>query len=117
MREVTDLGEAWAKANAAAAALEETRKSLLAKLTREYMNGGLRSGAAGERPKAVSVAGAEQAALQDDRYTTHLDLMVASREQSDIARVRYDMGKMRLELMRSQLATVRQEMRFSGMST
>ncbi|KWT98340.1 MULTISPECIES: hypothetical protein [unclassified Variovorax] len=114
---VRELGEDWAKANSSASSLEETRKTLLAKLTREYMNNGLRSGAAGERAKSVSVSSAEQSALADERYEQHLDLMVQAREYSDITRVRYDMGKMRLELMRSQMATVRQEMSFSRFAT
>jgi hypothetical protein len=115
--EVTALGETWADENAAASALEETRKTVLARFTREYMNTSLKGGALGERPKVVSVASAEMAALADDRYEQHLDLMNRSRREADIARVRYDMGKMKLELMRSQMATVRQEMRTSNFGT
>jgi hypothetical protein len=117
VEQVRELGEDWAKANSSASQLEETRKTLLAKLTREYMNNGLRSGAAGERAKSVSVASAEQSALADERYEMHLDLMVQAREYSDITRVRYDMGKTRIELLRSQMATIRQEMSYSRVAT
>lgn len=115
--EVTKIGEAWATANASAASLEKTLKTLLAKLTKEFMATGARSGAVGERAKGLSFAAAEQLALSDERVEQHIEFMVASREHADICRVRYDMGQLRLEFMRSQLATARQEMRFSSMGS
>lgn len=114
VQEVSSLGLAWTESNAAANALEETRKTLLAKLLKAHMSTGLKSGAPGERPRAISVAAAEQNALADEIYEDHLERMVAARQVADAARVRYDMGKMRIELMRSQLATIRQEMRFAN---
>lgn len=112
--EVIRVGEAWAENDAAATTLEETKKTLLAKLTLEYLAGGHSSGAAGERPKAMSVAQAEVKALADDRYEQHIELMVQARGESHRSRVRYDLGKMRLELMRSVQATMRNEMRLHG---
>ncbi len=115
--EVIKVGEEWADQDAAASALEETKKTMLAKLSLEYIEGGSRSGALGEKPKAMSAAQAEMKALADPRYEQHLDLMVQLRKEAHRMRVRYDMGKMKLELMRSLQATMRNEMRLSGQMT
>jgi hypothetical protein len=110
--EVARLGEEWAERDAAAASLEESRKSVLASLTLEYVDAGT-SGRAGEKPRALPVTQAEARALSDARYEQHLELMVLARKEAHIARVRYDMGKMKLELMRSLQATMRQEMQMA----
>lgn len=115
--EVVTLGEDWADKDAAATSLEETKKTLLARLTLEYISAGLTSGGAGERPKSMPVSQAELKALADPRYEQHLDLMVNARQESNRMRVRYDMGKMRLELVRSLQATMRNEMRISGQAS
>ena len=112
--EVVALGEDWASQDAAASSLEETKKSMLAKLTLEYMEGGMRAGALGEKAKAMPVSHAELKALADPRYEGHIDQMVAARREATVTRVRYDMGKMRLELMRTLQATMRSEMRLAG---
>jgi hypothetical protein len=114
--EVIVTGEAWADQDAAATALEETKKTVLAKLVLECMSSGYTSGALGEKPKAIPLSHAELRALTDPRYEQHLDLMVHARKEAHRCRVRYDMGKMRLELMRSLQATLRSEMRISGQS-
>lgn len=116
-QEVIRVGEAWADQDAAASSLEETKKTLLAKLTLEYMASGHSGGGVGERPRAIPVSHAEMRALADPRYEQHLELMVQARNESHRSRVRYDMGKMKLELMRSVQATMRNEMRISGQST
>lgn len=107
--EVVRLGEEWAERDAAAATLEETRKTVLASITLEFVNAGA-SGRAGEKARTMPVAQAEARALADTRYEQHVELMVQARKEAHIARVRYDMGKMKLELMRSLQATMRQEM-------
>lgn len=112
--EVIKAGELWADEDATASTLEETKKTLLASYTLDYMHGTQKSGALGEKPKAVSVAEAEKKALSDERYDAHLKSMVHARREANRARVRYDMGKMRIELMRSLQATLRNEMRLSG---
>ena len=111
--DVISVGESWVDHDAAASALEETKKTMLARLTMEYIAGGS-SGALGEKPKAMPVSQAELKALSDPRYEQHLELMVAARQEANRARVRYDLGRMRLELMRSLQATMRNEMRMSG---
>jgi hypothetical protein len=102
-QEVIRLGEEWADKDAAASALEETRKTLLSQIIT-----GLMAPTPGSKPMSLSLA--EVRALADKRYEAHVDLMVASRKEANKARVRYDMGKMRLELLRSLQATMRQEM-------
>lgn len=113
-REVIIVGEEWADQDAAASALEETKKTLLAKLSLEHQSGSYSSGALGEKPKAMSAVQAEMKALADPAYEQHLQLMVIARKESNRARVRYDLGKMRLELIRSLQATMRNEMRMTG---
>lgn len=108
-REVIDVGENWAGLDASASSLEETKKTLLAKLTLEYKEGS-RPGPLGEAPKKVSVAEAELKALTDPRYEAHLEQMVRAREEANRARVKYDLGKMKIELIRSLQATLRSEM-------
>jgi hypothetical protein len=109
-------GEDWADKDAAASALEETKKTTLASFILERVDAG-RSGGLGEKAKVVSVTYAEQAALADPRYVMHLELMVAARQESNRARVRYDLGKMKLELIRSLQATLRNEINISRFNT
>jgi len=109
-KELTDqviaLGEEWADKDSAASALEESKKSVLAKLVTEH----LEKGRSGESPRGISVSAAELKALGDPKYEVHVDLMVQARKEANKARVRYDMGKMQLELIRSLQATLRSEM-------
>ncbi len=107
--EVIELGETWADSDAAASSLEESRKTILAQLQLEYTLEGV-SGRGSEKAKPMPVSQAEMRALADPVYEQHLDLMVQARRDAHKARVRYDMGKMRLELFRSLQATMRQEM-------
>lgn len=111
--EVIGLGEEWADLDAAASALEETRKTVLAKRTIEFLEGSLSVG----KTRGMSVAQAETNALADPTYESHLELMVEARKNANRARVRYDMGRMRLELLRTHQATLRNEMRLSGYTT
>lgn len=111
--EVIDDGEAWADADAAASVLEETRKTVLAKRTLDFIESSLASG----KVRAMSVAQAEMNALADPTYEEHLTIMVDARKNSNRARVRYDLGRMRLELLRTAQATLRNEMRMSGYTT
>jgi hypothetical protein len=88
-------GEEWADAEAAASMLEETRKSVMAKLINE-----------GEG----SVAGREYKALADADYQRFVADMVRARKTANKAKVRYDSAKVLAELRRSQESTRRAEM-------
>lgn len=110
---VADAGADYFQNDAAASVLEESKKSVLAKLVLEHMETRV-AGTAGGAPKPLSFAQAEQRALADPVYEAHLDMMVAARKNANLARVRYDMGRMYLELQRSANATRRQEMVMNG---
>lgn len=109
-RELMAAGEEWADADAAASLLEETKKSLHAKLCLEYVAEGVPSGKPNVPAKPMSQAQAESKALADDRYQLHLKRMVEARKESNAKRVRYDTGKLKVELLRSLQATIRQEL-------
>lgn len=108
--DVIVIGEDWADQDAAASSLEETRKTVLAQLQLEYTLEGVSVGRGTDKPKPMPATQAEMRALADPRYEQHLELMVLARKEANRSRVRYDMGKMRLELYRSLQATMRQEM-------
>lgn len=94
--EIVKAGEAWADAEAAASLLEETRKSILAKLQLEG--------------QGTTVAAKEMYALADPEFRKHVDGMVNARRAANKARVRYDSAKILAELRRSEESTRRAEM-------
>jgi hypothetical protein len=94
--QIVDAGEAWADAEAAAALLEETRKSVLAKLMNEQA--------------VASVAAKEMLALADPSYQEFVAGMVKARKVANKAKVKYDSAKVLAELRRSQESTRRAEM-------
>lgn len=89
-------GEEWADLDAAAAALEETKKTLLAELA-------LKS-------DAVTVSQRELEALADPAYRLHVTNMVTARKEANRAKVRYDTGRVWAELVRTRESTKRAEM-------
>lgn len=89
-------GEEWADADAAASLLEETRKSILAKLMAEN--------------QAASIGAKEMYALADPEYRKHVEGMVSARKAANKARVRYDSAKVLAEMRRSVESTKRAEM-------
>lgn len=89
-------GEDWADANAAADILEETKKSVLAKLMLE----------SGGKTNAEK----EMLALADAKYSEFVQGMVNARRTANKLRVRYDSAKTLSELRRSQESTKRAEM-------
>lgn len=94
--QIIAAGETWADAEAAAALLEETRKTVLAK----EMN----------VAASASIAGKEMLALASDEYRNFVEGMVKARAAANKARVRYDSAKILAELRRSQESTKRAEM-------
>jgi hypothetical protein len=93
--QIVKAGEDWADKQAAADLLEETRKSVLAKLMIDAA--------------ATTQAGREMQALADPTYTEFVEGMVQARKAANKARVRYDSAKVLAELRRSQEATRRAE--------
>lgn len=94
--QIVTAGETWADAEAAASLLEETRKSVLAKLMNDSA--------------VASVAAKEMMALASDDYADFVAGMVKARAAANKARVRYDSARILAELRRSQESTKRAEM-------
>lgn len=107
---VAQAGEDWYEADSLASSLEEQKKNYLAKLTLEYLEAGVAPSRAGAAPKAIPVSQAEMRALADPRYEEYLKNMVDARKRANLSRVRYDMGKVYIDMQRSVMATQRQEM-------
>lgn len=95
--QLTNLGDDWADKHAAAEMLEETKKSVLAKLAADSLEN--------------SMAAKENYALAHEDYTKHVKSMVEARRAANKAKVRYDSGKVWAELMRTQSANERAVMR------
>ena len=89
-------GDAWADAEAAAQLLEETRKTVLAKLMSES--------------QATTVGAREMLALANQEYIDFVAGMVSARKAANKALVRYKSAGVLAELRRSQESTRRAEM-------
>lgn len=96
--ECESAGLAWADAKAAAEALEETRKSVLAQAMTSYFAEGL------------AVNKSETHAMADRPYVAFIENMVKARHTADRARVRYDILRTRIELLRTNASTERAAM-------
>lgn len=96
--EAEEAGLAWADAKAAAQALEETRKSVLAQGMRAHIEEG------------TATNKAETMALAEPAYVDFLQRMVKAGHASDRARVRYDILRTRIELLRTNASTERAAM-------
>jgi len=88
-------GEDWAELDYAASLLEETKKTVLAKLMNEATGG---------------VSAREVESLSDPAYEEHIRSMVKARKEANRAKVKYDSAKAWCELVRTQEATRRAEM-------
>lgn len=93
---IVSRGELWADAQAAADLLEETKGTLLAKITKEHF----------DQPAWK----AEAAAKSDPRYEEHIKSMVDARRLANLAKVRFDGAKMMGEFARSAESTRRAEL-------
>jgi len=93
--ELSARGMAWADANAAAEALEETKPTVLAQLAAEQIGTG------------KSAAAADTMAKADDRYLEHIQKMVDARKAANRARIRWDTYKAYVELLRTNASTDR----------
>lgn len=89
-------GEEWADADAAANALEETKKPVLSELLLQADGG--------------TVAEREARANANPAYKLHLTNMVNARKEANRAKVKYETGKIWAELVRTKESTKRAEM-------
>lgn len=92
-KKLVEAGNEWAEANAAADMLDETKKTLIAKLMNEST--------------ATTMSAKEMEALASETYKGHVTLMVEARRCANYAKVKYDSAKMFSELLRTQAATER----------
>jgi hypothetical protein len=97
---IVQRGELWADCNAAADLLEETKGTLLAKITKEHLD--------------LPAWKAEAMAKADPRYEEHIKSMVDARRLANLARVKYDGAKAMGEFARSAESTRRAEMNLAG---
>lgn len=104
---VENLGIEWANADEEANLLEEVKKTLLAKFITE-----IQAQPAGG--KSVPMNMAETRAMARPEYKEHLEAMVRKRAEANRLRVRYDSGRVKIELLRSLLANERAAMQISG---
>lgn len=102
-QEVVEYGNQWADADAAANVLEETKKTVYARLVLTELEQKQASG------KAMPVSQAELRALAHPSYEDHLNKMVDARKRAQELRVKYDIGRAKLELYRTRHTTLRNE--------
>ena len=91
-------GQDWADKDAAASALEETRKTLRAELAVK----GLASGG--------PISKAELYAEANTAYKEHIESMVEARRIANRAKVNYDCGRVKVDLIRTLESSRRAEM-------
>ena len=99
-KRLEQVGLEWSEANAKSELLHECQKSELSDITLGYLGGDCKS-----------MAEAESRARADVRYKDYLKTMVAAKRASNDAKVRYAAAQAWFEGMRTQAATLRQEMR------
>lgn len=90
-----DAGYEWADRLAAADALEEASKGVLGLCLLDY------DGKVDER---------QARARNDQRYTAHVAAMVEAKRHANRARVKYDVMRVKSELLRTKAANLRVEM-------
>lgn len=96
--EAERAGLAWADAKSSYEALEKTKSSVLAKGMKGYFAEGM------------TATKAEAMAQADDSYLEHVRLMVKAGHAADRAKVRYDILRTRIELIRTNASTERAAM-------
>jgi NADP-dependent 3-hydroxy acid dehydrogenase YdfG len=106
---VSQAGEALFELHSIATALEEGKKSFLAKLTLEYMDNGVATAKPGST-RGMPISQAENRALGDPRYEEYLKNMVEARRKANLERVKYDMGQVYIDMLRTNAANTRSEM-------
>ena len=98
--EVFKAGEAWSDTKAAYETLDRNTKSVLADITRDFMDGA-----------SLPRVEAEMRAQSSGDYKAHLASVSAAHKAYLRAQVYYDSVKMLAELRRSEESTRRQEMK------
>lgn len=101
-KRLDEVGQEWVKAQAKADLLDEYKKIELAQLTDNEMDKG-----------AKSIAQAEMKARSTSIYRECVSRAVRAREEANAAKVKYASAQAWFEALRSQAATLRQEMKLA----
>lgn len=101
-KRLDEVGQEWVKAQAKADLLTEATKPELATLTMEFIEQGCKS-----------MAEAETRARATEAYKAHVKAMVDAKEKANECKVRYAAAQAWFEALRSQAATLRQEMKMT----
>ena len=98
LHELSESGQDYADKKAAANALEELRRNLMAKLIRQRMSHG------------DSRSGAEEQARCTDQFARATQEMLAAQKAAIKAKMRYDLAGTAVDLYRTEAATKRAEL-------
>ena len=93
--QIVTAGDEWVDKESAAELLEETKKTILARLALNSPAG--------------SVSAKEQEAFASPAYELHVTKMVSAREEANRAKVKYDAVRVLAEMRRTQESTRRAE--------
>jgi putative sterol carrier protein len=98
MKKAEELGTQWAEADAAHGLLEDTKKTLLAQITNEFLEQG--------RNKTT----AETMAMASKEYAKHIKQLGQARRDKNLSLVKYNSYKKWLDLIQTKEANLRAEM-------
>lgn len=99
-KRLDEVGQQWVKAQAEADLLEENKKIELAILTHAELDSGVKS-----------ISQAEINAKCRQEYRTAIEQAAIAREKANAAKVKYASAQAWFEALRSQAATLRQELK------
>lgn len=100
---VNAAGQEWVEAQAKAQLYEDSEKSELSTITMNKLKAG-----------ATSMAQAEAMARSDPDFKDYVKTKVLARKEANEAKVRYESAKIWWEAMRTQAATLRNELSMTG---
>ena len=98
MKKAEELGNKWAEADAAHGLLEDTKKTLLAQITNEFLEQG--------RNKTT----AETMAMASKEYAEHIKQLSQARRDKNLSLVKYNSYRKWLDLIQTKEANLRAEM-------
>ena len=98
MKKAEELGNKWAEADAVHGLLEDTKKTLLAQITNEFLE------------KGKNKTTAETMAMASEEYAKHIKQLGEARKDKNIALVKYNSYKKWLDLIQTKEANLRAEM-------
>ena len=98
MKKAEELGTQWAEADAAHGLLEDTKKTLLAQITNEFLEQG------------INKTTAETMAMASKEYAENIKQLGQARRDKNLSLVKYNSYKKWLDLIQTKEANLRAEM-------